>query len=679
MRVVLVAETFLPQMNGVVNSVIQVLRHLRAGGHEAVVIAPRGLSEPEPELLHGADLAALRSVPLPGYPEVRLTLASAGRLEAILRDVEPDVVHLASPFFLGWQALRAADRLGIATVAVYQTDIPGYAERYGLPRLAPALDAHVARIHGRATLTLAPSTSSIAALDRLGVDRVRLWARGVDGERFHPAKRSDALRAELAPRGELLIGYVGRLAPEKQVEDLAELNGIPGTRLVVVGDGPSRPALERLLPGAAFLGFQGGEALAATVASFDVFVHPGENETFCQTVQEALASGVPVVATGRGGPVDLVESSRTGWLYAPGDLGDLRARVLDLLGDGVKRRAFGVAARESVAHRTWAGLGDQLLVHYADALRIRAGHPIAATGPVPLPVPAAGPAAPRPRSQARPTPRAPERWNRFVAVGDSLTEGLSDSSRQAPGEFRGWADRLAQYLALSGARTAPLWYANLGVRSRRVAHVVEEQIPRAIELGADLVAVLVGANDLIGSAVRPEAAAERLADGVRMLRATGADVLLVAPFAPVRWYLRGVDRRFARFGAVLRRVARETGSILLDFRTDPVCAERRAWAEDRVHLSSHGHRVLSYRAAEALGLPGALEVGALDIAMHEEPGSHDAWTRTWPWLRRHAIPWAIRRIRGRTAGDGLSAKHEELVPVLPRNAARPAPTESPRP
>lgn len=377
-RVALVAETFLPQMNGVVGSLLHVLKHLRAHGHETLVIAPRHEESPDPRALHGAELALLPSIPTPGYPELRLTVTSALRLSAILREFRPDVVHLASPFLLGWQALRAADALGIPTVAVYQTDVPGYAQRYGIPGLAPAFSRHVARIHQRATLTLAPSTSALAELDGLGVTRLRHWARGVDGVRFHPGRRDERWRRQVAPDDELVIGYVGRLAPEKQVADLAAIASIPGTRLVIVGDGPERPALEQAMPDAVFLGFLEGEPLARAVAGFDVFVHPGENETFCQTVQEALASGVPVVATGRGGPIDLVQSSRTGWLYRPGDLDDLRRRVVDLVGDDAKRRAFAAAARDSVAHRTWARLGDELLGHYRYAMTtaVRSG-----TGP----------------------------------------------------------------------------------------------------------------------------------------------------------------------------------------------------------------------------------------------------------------------------------------------------------
>ncbi|MFT4285118.1 MAG: GDSL-type esterase/lipase family protein [Protaetiibacter sp.] len=648
------AETFLPQMNGVVGSVLQMLAQLRAQGHETLVIAPRADTEPEADRLHDAELALLRSVALPGYPQVRLTTASRGRLEGILRAFGADVVHLASPFVLGWQALRAAERLGIPTVAVYQTDIPGYAAKYGLPATEPMLTRHLARIHHRATLTLAPSSASIAELQALGVDRVRLWARGVDGERFRPERRDPDIRAELAPRGETLIGYVGRLAPEKQVEDLRVLAGLPGTRLAIVGDGPSRAALERMLPDAVFLGFRSGTELASIVASFDLFVHPGEHETFCQTVQEALASGVPVVATGRGGPVDLVQSSRTGWLYPPGDLGTLRERVRDLAGDAAKRRAFAQAARASVAHRTWARLGEELDGHYRDAI---AGRVTSGAADV------SGFAAPARR--IRPT--------RYVALGDSLTEGLCDSSRQVAGEYRGWADRLALLLAHAGGRE-PLLFANLAVRSRRIDEVLVEQLPHALALRPDLVSVLVGANDLVGIRARPERLAERLATGIAALRASGAEVLVVTPFAPARGYLRGLHARFGRFNSVLRRRCEELGAVLLDFAADPSCAEPRSWAEDRVHLSSHGHRVLSYRAAAALGVPDASELGALDLAMHLQHGAEDGWIPTARWLRAHVAPWALRRLRGRRAGDGRSAKHVALVPIVPgdgiRNTAR---------
>src|SRR5215207_3521889 len=347
-KVALLAESFLPHMNGVTHSLLQVLRHLERRGHEALVVAPR--SGPIDRPLHGARTVLLPSVPLPSYPDVRVTLTGAHRLTAIMREHGADVVHLASPFVLGWRGLIAAEPLDIPSIAVYQTDIPSYAERYGVPGAAPALTRHLGRLHRRATLTLAPSTSALERLGGIGVDpdRMRLWRRGVDTERFTPTRHSERWRRSVARDDEVLVGYVGRLAPEKQVEDLRAIADLPRTRLVIIGDGPSRSALERVLPDARFTGFLGGDALAEAMASLDVFVHPGESETFCQTIQESLASGVPVVATGRGGPLDLVRSSVDGWLYRPGDLVEFRDRVRDLVGDDAKRRAFGIRARHAV-------------------------------------------------------------------------------------------------------------------------------------------------------------------------------------------------------------------------------------------------------------------------------------------------------------------------------------------
>ena len=675
-KVVLLAESFLPHMNGVTHSLLQVLRHLERRGHDALVIAPR--SGPIDHTLYGARAVLLPSMPLPSYPDVRVTLATAHRLAAVMREHDADVVHLASPFVLGWRGVLAAESLGIPTVAVYQTDIPSYAERYGVPGAAPALTRHLGRLHRRATLTLAPSSSALERLESLGVEGMRLWRRGVDTERFAPRRRSEQWRREVAPDGEVVIGYVGRLAPEKQVEDLRAIADLPGTRLVVIGDGPSRPALEGMLPEARFTGFLGGDDLARAMASLDVFVHPGESETFCQTVQESLASGVPVVATGRGGPLDLVQNSVNGWLYRPGDLEDFRSRVRDLTGDDAKRHAFGDRARESVAGRGWDRLGDELIGHYDEAARL---HSTARPGRARVLRPKAGEArpvvvhaiahattdaaasdpgasAPKPGVQAR-------RWHRYVAVGDSLTEGLCDTSRMPEGEYRGWADRLALLLALTNPDAAPVTYANLAVRSRKVRDAVEVQLPEAQTLGADLVSVLIGANDLVGARVDPVQLAARLGERVTELRATGCDVLLVTPFMPRRPASRLFGARFAAFNDRLRELAERTGSMLLDVDARPELVDHDRWAEDRVHLNPTGHRGLAYAAARVLGVPDAAALGALEFAVHgpveDEPARA---VGDLEWLRRHAAPWVLRRLRGRAAGDGLGPKRETLMPVI---------------
>ncbi|MGP5055328.1 glycosyltransferase family 4 protein [Brachybacterium paraconglomeratum] len=378
MRILVVAESFLPHMNGVTNSVLRVVDHLASSGDDLGIIAPKW---------PGADkhlrtscgrrvrVRRIASAPMPGYTEVRIATTSAATLRRRIDEFAPDVIHLASPMILGGRAVVAAQKAGVPTVAVYQTDIPGYTARYGMPFLENASWQLLRDVHNRATLNLAPSTATRDQMLEHGIERVHLWRRGVDTSLFSPSLRSAKLRARYAEPEEKLVVYVGRLAPEKQVADLRVLHDMPGVRLLIVGDGPERDALRRDMPRARFAGFRSGTDLAAHVASADLFVHPGELETFGQTIQEAMASGLPVIAPRRGGPVDLVTPSRTGWLYTPGMLDELRDRAADLLFDDAKREAFGTAALESVRKRTWPVLSEQLRGYYRRAIEEHAGVP----------------------------------------------------------------------------------------------------------------------------------------------------------------------------------------------------------------------------------------------------------------------------------------------------------------
>lgn len=356
-------------MNGVAHCALQTARHLVDRGHLPLVVAPATVAGSGPDASAPCPVVRIPSLPLPGYPQVRVALPSR-RVAAAITEHRADLVHLASPFVLGVRGMAAAARLGIPAVAVYQTDLAGYARTYVGAGEAAAW-RRIRSVHSAADLTLAPSGPALLDLQAHGVPRVRLWARGVDTARFRPELRDETLRRELAPNGELIVGYVGRLAPEKQIELLAGVCGLPGVRVVVVGDGPSRPSLDQALPGAVFLGRRTGDELARIFASLDVFAHTGPFETFCQTVQEAMASGVPVVAPAAGGPLDLVAHGRTGLLVPPGDPDAVRDAVAALAADPVLRAAFGSTARASVEGRTWAAVGDQLIGHYGDVLAAR--------------------------------------------------------------------------------------------------------------------------------------------------------------------------------------------------------------------------------------------------------------------------------------------------------------------
>ncbi|MEJ1229364.1 MAG: glycosyltransferase family 1 protein [Galbitalea sp.] len=364
MRVLVVTESFLPTLNGVTTSVCKVLEHLALRGHEAHVMVP---SCGAPASYAGF---TVEEIPAIAYRQFPVGLPGL-HVQRIIEEFAPDVVHVASPFLLGAEAIAASRRLGIPTVAIFQTDVAGYARRNRLSAIQPLVWKIMRRIHRDATLTLVPSSTTMADLRRVGLKRLKRWGRGVDLNAYHPRNRqTDAvrrMREEFSPDGEVIVGYVGRIAPEKQVEKMVALRGVPGIRIVIVGDGPGMPFVKKKLEGmpVTYLGQLRGEALAAAYASFDVFLHTGEEETFGQTIQEAHASGLPVIAPRSGGPIDLVAHGVNGFLYSPTESRELRRSIELLVRDPALRTRMGEAGRRGVLGRSWETICDQLIAHYA--------------------------------------------------------------------------------------------------------------------------------------------------------------------------------------------------------------------------------------------------------------------------------------------------------------------------
>lgn len=361
----MVAESFLPQINGVANTVRHIADRLLARGDQLLIIA----AGPGPDTYQGVRVIRSRSFGIPGYKEVPVGLPDPA-IERAMAAFEPDLVHLASPFILGAYGLRSARRLGLPTVAVFQTDLAGFARQY--PWFAKAdrgIQTWVRRVHSRADRTLAPSSASVAQLVQTGVPRVHHWGRGVNLDLFDPSNRDERWRREISPDGKPIVGYVGRLAAEKKVKRLAELAELD-CHVVIAGDGPDRASLEQSLPGATFLGMRRGADLASIFAGLDIFVHTGEHETFCQTIQEAQASGVATVGPAAGGPLDLIRPGDNGLLFEPGQPGSLRSAVSQLLDDPVQRASMAAAGRRRVQTRTWPAVVDELVNrHYAEVLQ----------------------------------------------------------------------------------------------------------------------------------------------------------------------------------------------------------------------------------------------------------------------------------------------------------------------
>ena len=364
-RVAIVTESFLPQINGVTNSVVRVLETLKQQEIEAMVIAPTSNSE-----LHlGFKVHVTTSLPLKQFP-VAMPGPSVAKL---LDEFQPDVIHVAAPFMLGALAISWGQRNSVPTVAIYQTDVAGYLERYNLAFAKPAMEKIVGAIHSGATLNLAPTQESADYLKKIGGGKTKVWGRGVDLDLFTSENRRDVetqdIRSRIASDDELVIGFVGRLAAEKQVDRMQELFGIPGVKFLIVGDGPERERLETLFEGhpVTFTGALSGLELARTYAAMDIFVHFGTEETFGQTIQEAQATGLAVIAPNSGGPKHLIETRKSGILVDPLEPNGYRKAVQAVIEDRKLRTALCEGAERSVAGRSWAANNAKLLQYYLDA------------------------------------------------------------------------------------------------------------------------------------------------------------------------------------------------------------------------------------------------------------------------------------------------------------------------
>ena len=365
MKVAVVTESFLPQVNGVTNSVLRILETLRATGHEAMVIAPEG--EGVPNEYSGFRVKTIPSIPIQNLLPVGLPLALPTRkLEYLFDGYAPDLIHLASPFALGSFSAKLGKKMGIPTLSVYQTDLAGFASHYGLTIANSSLRKIVGKIHSNTDRTLAPSRWACNELREQGVENVYLWRRGVKIQLFRPDAKNAEIYKKWSSNGrKLVVGYVGRLANEKRIYDLRFLARDSNIQVVITGDGPAREKLERQMPNAIFTGFKSGEELAEIYASLDLFIHPGPNETFCQSVQEALASGTPCIVPPTGGPSDLVTHGITGYVINIHRPDELEAAVLHYrLRSDKEEMSFN--ARTSVESRTWEKVNAQLMNHYTE-------------------------------------------------------------------------------------------------------------------------------------------------------------------------------------------------------------------------------------------------------------------------------------------------------------------------
>jgi glycosyltransferase involved in cell wall biosynthesis len=367
-HICIVTETYLPEINGVALTLGRLVEGLRTQGHTVTVVRPRRPPS-EKGAAHGASqgVTVVNGLPLPGYHGVQLGLPAGGLLRRLWRTQRTDAVYVATEGPLGFSAVGAARRAGIPVFSGFHTNFHSYSVHYRAGWLRAVILGYLRWFHSRPNGTVVASTDLRDRLHDLGVKHVSVLGRGVDSRLFNPAWRSRALRGEWGAADEDLVAvYVGRVAAEKNlvlaVDAYRAMKRVsPSARLVIVGDGPLRAALERQHPDVLFTGIQTGEQLARHYASADVFLFPSETDTFGNVTLEAMASGLAVVAYDYAAAHQHISHGETGLVTPLGNAPAFVQAAVSVAAEHAYARAMGLRARAYAAALDWSTVVDRFL------------------------------------------------------------------------------------------------------------------------------------------------------------------------------------------------------------------------------------------------------------------------------------------------------------------------------
>ncbi|MBC7727310.1 MAG: glycosyltransferase family 1 protein [Microbacteriaceae bacterium] len=369
MRLVLVTETYPPEVNGVAMTVARLVDGLRARGHPLQLVRPRQRGDACGVAATAADgfhEVLLRGLPIPRYPQLKMGLPAGRALARRWKWQRPDLVHIATEGPLGWSALQAALQLGLPVTSDFRTNFHAYSQHYGIGWLQRPIMAYLRTFHNRAHCTMVPTEALRKTLADEGLRNVAVVARGVDTQLFTPERRSAPLRASWGAGPQTrVVACVGRLAPEKNLDLLlrafdAMLERQPDCRLLLVGDGPLRAALQARCPQAVFAGNRSGDDLAAHYASADAFVFASVTETFGNVTAEAMASGLPVLAFDYAAAGRLIQHRANGLVVPLHDNDRFVAQAQWLVQQTDRGAALGHAARQTALAQPWHGVVAQV-------------------------------------------------------------------------------------------------------------------------------------------------------------------------------------------------------------------------------------------------------------------------------------------------------------------------------
>ena len=365
MNILLVTETYPPEINGVARTLAQMVNGLADRGHRITLVCPRQSDESE-NAGDPADTHRVRGIPLPGYPGLQFGLPAYRRLCALLDQKAIDAAYIATEGPLGHSAMRACRNRGVPALSGMHTNFHQYSGHYGAGMLAPLLLRYLRRFHNGLAGTLVPTASMADALNADGFDNLHVWPRGVHTDLFSPERRSPELRHSWGMADdEPAVLYVGRLAPEKNIDTafeafLAIRQHHPKAKFILVGSGPAEQRLRDAHSDALFAGPRIGEDLARHYASGDLFLFPSQTETFGNVTLEAMASGLTVVSYDLAAAHELIQHQHNGLLAADGDKAAFINQAVQCAADPDLRVTLGGHARDTALKQAWPTLIERL-------------------------------------------------------------------------------------------------------------------------------------------------------------------------------------------------------------------------------------------------------------------------------------------------------------------------------
>ncbi|MEI5907152.1 glycosyltransferase family 1 protein [Bacillus spongiae] len=375
MKVAIFTDTFEPQVNGVAKTLTRLTSYMQKEKIRYEVFAPEIENSPDYPYVH-----QFSSFPFIFYPECRTAIAKPKTIEKRLLAFQPDLIHVTTPLTMGLYGMRASKKLKIPAVASYHTNFDVYLDYYKLSIFSAVLWRYMKWFHTTFEKIFVPSPQTMDHLQQHGFNRLAIWGRGVDCERFSPEfSQKQQLKKRYNIKEKNLGIYVGRLAPEKDLDTFVKSIRLLSASVkdnlhwLIVGEGPSSQEIKEQLKteNVTFTGYLRGEDLAGAYASSDIFFFPSPTETFGNVVLEALASGVPAIVADSGGVKNIVQHEQTGFLCKPGGVEDFSGRIEQLMTDPLLRRKMSISAREYAFNQSWDRIFQKLFEEYQEVITSR--------------------------------------------------------------------------------------------------------------------------------------------------------------------------------------------------------------------------------------------------------------------------------------------------------------------